>query len=727
MSVIEFIKNHKRQLIVGVAVIAIVIGVLIMLHVSNVSPKYKVCKDNQTGALCKGEKTCIDNCKKGESRCGDICESKCCSSGSECVADNCCEEKDVCRDINGVPTDCCKGDKICVNHQCVDCGEDKEQCRTKDPNNYACCDSKKDEKCCGESGCCKSEKCIKDDQGNEFCCDENNSVIVDGKCCRLTSIYMKDGKLTCCDANNVCFDGTKASCCSGGASDKCYDSGYCITGESSPAELKGQCIVSGGGPDISTGKFCVNRLEDAVERSSFKQCTEGGSECSATGEVCKDLFYRKPPGGCTDSSQCIGMGQQGISQKCFDVVYDDDTKSVSYKEAPCDSTKQQVHGGNCSFKCSPPDSSANEIYCPDGDACVTFKPPKDGKGPVAGPYCSKGNIKFKGGISYNPEPIAINGDQSDALNTCGQYYEVDASANTKDQVFHYTPATVEYGGVYVIKEPGNFMSVGAKDNRVGTVFKATNPNSRYNIGMAAPVKCTMYNTKSNSGWVDPTTGDWSVASVDVNPIKDPLNDKYYCPLSHTENDQYYTAVPLENSVNMRHTPVQIAGSYFGYGTGTEVPKIKAGYKGPYTVDTKKNHFKFGPGDKSELRTMSMATQEFADGVQKGDINPSDCYAHFNNAGVGYVELDESGSGNPLCRAQYNCSDPEYINSTKDVLSKIPKSQVGQLAEVKKGNDWTWGGLACYNGERPTKASIRDSNNQNLLSYYWYCDNTPTFP
>lgn len=718
MNVLEFVQNNKK--VIGIIfLLYIIVIIFFLLRINSTPPEWTNCKQNQTFATCDGKQICIDNCKENEIRCGDICDKNCCDDNSSCIDSTCCPEKNVCLDQYGIPSNCCKDTEFCVNYKCVPCEKGKEKCSTKDPKVFSCCDSSTEE-CCGDSGCCKKEYCITDTSGNKFCCDEENSLIIDGKCCRLESVYEKDGKLVCCETNNVCYDGNKASCCDGGSS-VCYDTGYCINSDSAPSSLKGQCIVSGGGKDISTGKFCVNKLEDAIEKSSFTQCTDGGKECP-TNEICKDLSYRKPPGGCTDSSQCSGLGQQNISQKCYDVIYEPTSKKISYTENRCDPAKQQIKGGNCSLKCD------TNIYCPEGDTCTVFKPPPDGKGVISGPYCSSGK-QFQGGINYSPSPIILQGDSSEALNTCAQYYEVTTN-NYKSQISH-TPNTVKKGDIYVIKKSGNFKSVGSSDNNVGTIFKAKS-NNKYTDGIATPVKCTMYNTKSNSAWNIPEKGkDWTPANIDLNPIKDPLNGKYYCPLSHTETDgnktNFYTAVPILASANMSHAPVHIAGQYSGYGAGTELPKMKSGYPGPYTVDQSDNHFTFGPGDKSNLRTMSSAHQQFTSDVKKGDVNPSDCYNHFNNAGVQYVELDESQDGPPICRAQYNCDNPEYINSIGDVYKKIPNKQLGQLCEVQQPDgSWKWGGLACYDGESPQYAEIRDEKDENLLSYYWYCNNQPTF-
>jgi hypothetical protein len=647
MGVYDYIKNNKR-LIIGFVFIIITLTVIYLTIrlKNNTPPSYINCNKDQTIQNCNGKSICIDNCKEGETSCGDDpCTSKCCSDDNICLNGSCCKETNICNDSDGKPSTCCEDNESCVNYACG-CMEPKIQCPNSNPANNSCCDDDTQE-CCGDSGCCKKGNCK---EGR--CCDTDTSMIIDGKCCELSSVYKENGELKCCNSNSLCFDGEKASCC-GDKDAVCYETGYCITN----TELKGNCIVSGKGEGITKGKYCVNKLKDSVGTSTFKKCDD--NICNKD-EECKEISYRKPPisGGCTDSSQCSGLGHQEISQECFDVVYKGE--DITYEKATCNGNKNQVYKGDCSYNCGKSKVSES-VYCPVGDVCTVFK--TDKKGPNIGTYCSTKSFQF-GNADYNPEKITVelNGNESESLGTCGQYYKV----NENDS-------------------------------------------------------CIMYNTKPE---LETPVGssDWTPANITVKPIKNPLNNNYYCPLSHNEDGKYYTAIPIEMSSHMKHFPVQIAGTYRGYGTGTVKEHLSPDDVGPYAIDG--HEFKFGPepGLDDNLVTMSTASQEV---ILTGDtkVNPSDCYNHFNNVGVNYVELDETDEeGKIYCRARYNCdANSGYLGSIEDLEKKMNTEHSNQLAKSYVDNKLVWGGLSCYDGTSPVLQTIRDKKSGNVLSNFWSCN------
>lgn len=411
MNILSFLNQHKR-IIVGIVILTVLIVTAVILLKPN-SNQWINCHQNQTLQTCDGKQVCIDNCKDGTKKCNP-CDKTCCPNDSSCLGQPpnsvCCSANQLCYNSSTDKQTCCTESQFCDQGACIDCPEGKTLCKNSQGVNTHCCDNDNEE-CCGEVGCCPKGNCGKDAQGKKLCCGSNDSVVVDGQCCLQSQLYMNSGKLACCSNGKVCYDGTIATCCD--ENEKCSDPGYCVlTGKNQT--LKNKCIVQAEKEtdDIKSGKFCVITDPYLFGTSSFVDCSSS-SKCDAP-ESCKTLYYRKKY-KCTTSDNCNGLGQSGISSKCYTSKYDATDKIINYKKVNCDDTnKDQVQGGSCGTPCRNGSPGKAPLFCPTTDSCNQVK--KDGK--TTSYVCGQYNNSFKDPVQF-PQQVTI-GDKT--LNACEQYY-----------------------------------------------------------------------------------------------------------------------------------------------------------------------------------------------------------------------------------------------------------------------------------------------------------------
>ena len=423
MNILSFLNQHKR-IIAGIVILIVLIVTAVILLKPN-SKQWINCHQNQTLQTCDGKQVCIDNCKDGTKKCNP-CDKTCCPNDSSCLGKPpnsvCCSENNICTNSTTEKQTCCTESQFCDQGACIDCPEGKTLCKNSQGVNTHCCDPHKEE-CCGDGVCCPNGNCMKDAQGEKICCDSNDSVVVDGQCCLQSQLYMKEGgALACCSNGKLCYDnvGKKATCCE--ENEKCSDPGYCVLSSKNPTILN-KCIVNAQtkSDDVIPGQFCVKKDSYKFGSSSFTDCGSSGSSKCADDEICKTLYYRKKY-KCASSDNCNGLGQSGITTKCYNSKYDATKNTIEYaKKDTCDDTdKDQVQGGSCGIPCGKKPGKA-PLFCPTIGSCNEVI----NEGTPTSHVCGQTIRQFHPPVQF-PAQVTIN--DNTPLNACEQYYPLPTGA-----------------------------------------------------------------------------------------------------------------------------------------------------------------------------------------------------------------------------------------------------------------------------------------------------------
>lgn len=356
------------------------------------------------------KETCIADCPSGKDFCGDPCNKLCFDKDTEV----CMNEKTVCNikkacESNGIFTECCKDNEICLNGKCSDCVSNGGKINKKSDGSEICCD--KDDLFCEDQ--CYNPK-DKTCHGNILCLNDQIYIEKDNICCDASRVYKDEsGDEKCCN-HKLCWNEDTITCCE--TEGTCNDSSFCISDSFNKVnndDIKGVCIVSkGNGNDnsIITKKVCQDK--NNFSNSSLKLCS---SDNDCGDEKCDEIHYRKLPNKCSKDSDCSGLGLQNINPQCYTYSYDHTTKSSKIGSTPVDcssepNNKGYIQKGVCGVEC---DNDQSSIFCRNGETCVQF----GSDGAIKGSYCSD-NKCTNNGPSYDPERV-------DLFPSCRQQYQID--------------------------------------------------------------------------------------------------------------------------------------------------------------------------------------------------------------------------------------------------------------------------------------------------------------
>jgi hypothetical protein len=275
------ILKKKKVLYIGVGILVVITGIIIWGAVTdwkfwNYSKnKYPYLPDNVSKKHACHKSKC-NHCNSE----GTVCE-ECLSGYIKDSKNNCVHEKKCDQDCLNCSDDgqkClqCKGDLVLGKNGicCQKLSKDKD-------GNSVCCDEQIDGQCCPpgtkssrnpittKKRCCSSGK-----NGITRCCNENESLYNNGKCCPTNKLC--NG--LCCNSDNICKDG------------KCMIETKCPNGKTISCDGSKQEVVSSNSECYCKDLGCTFEKATAqfprVEYEGDKTCTKQ-ADCF-NGNMCVD-------------------------------------------------------------------------------------------------------------------------------------------------------------------------------------------------------------------------------------------------------------------------------------------------------------------------------------------------------------------------------------------------------------------------------------------------------